>query len=105
MVREKGLEPTRLSTLEPKSSASANFAIPANFFIVMVGEAGFEPTNTRVKVWCLTAWRHPNDKMGWITGFEPVASRATIWRSNQLSYTHHKNKWCAWRESNPRHTD
>ena len=22
--------------------------------------AGFEPTNARVKVWCLTAWRHPN---------------------------------------------
>lgn len=21
---------------------------------------GFEPTNTRVKVWCLTTWRHPN---------------------------------------------
>ena len=21
--------------------------------------AGFEPTNARVKVWCLTAWRHP----------------------------------------------
>jgi hypothetical protein len=21
---------------------------------------GFEPTNARVKVWCLTAWRHPN---------------------------------------------
>ena len=26
----------------------------------MVGMAGFEPTNARVKVWCLTAWRHPN---------------------------------------------
>ena len=24
------------------------------------GMAGFEPTNARVKVWCLTAWRHPN---------------------------------------------
>lgn len=22
--------------------------------------AGFEPTNARVKVWCLTAWRHLN---------------------------------------------
>ena len=21
--------------------------------------AGFEPTDARVKVWCLTAWRHP----------------------------------------------
>ena len=26
----------------------------------LAGMAGFEPTNTRVKVWCLTAWRHPN---------------------------------------------
>ena len=26
----------------------------------MAGMAGFEPTNARVKVWCLTAWRHPN---------------------------------------------
>ena len=25
----------------------------------MAGMAGFEPTNARVKVWCLTAWRHP----------------------------------------------
>ncbi len=25
----------------------------------LAGMAGFEPTNTRVKVWCLTAWRHP----------------------------------------------
>ena len=29
MVRVKGLEPSRLLTLEPKSSASANSAIPA----------------------------------------------------------------------------
>ena len=27
----------------------------------MAGMAGFEPTNARVKVWCLTAWRHPNE--------------------------------------------
>ena len=25
--------------------------------------AGFEPTNARVKVWCLTAWRHPNEML------------------------------------------
>ena len=28
--------------------------------IFLAGMAGFEPTNARVKVWCLTAWRHPN---------------------------------------------
>ena len=26
----------------------------------MAGVAGFGPTNARVKVWCLTAWLHPN---------------------------------------------
>ena len=26
----------------------------------MAGMAGLEPTNARVKVWCLTTWRHPN---------------------------------------------
>ena len=31
-----------------------------NQTLIMAGMAGFEPTNARVKVWCLTAWRHPN---------------------------------------------
>ena len=26
----------------------------------VAGMAGLEPANARVKVWCLTAWRHPN---------------------------------------------
>ena len=26
----------------------------------MAGVAGFEPTNTGIKIRCLTAWRHPN---------------------------------------------
>ena len=25
----------------------------------LAGMAGFEPTDARVKVWCLTSWRHP----------------------------------------------
>ena len=27
----------------------------------LAGVAGFEPTRARVKVSCLTAWRHPNE--------------------------------------------
>ncbi len=42
----------------------------------MAGVAGFEPTNARVKVWCLTAWRHPSillsqdfpDSIAWLRG-------------------------------------
>ena len=34
--------------------------IPERFFVFMTGLAGFEPTNDRVKVCCLTAWREPN---------------------------------------------
>ncbi len=26
---------------------------------LLIGVAGFEPTNARVKVWCLTAWLYP----------------------------------------------
>ena len=32
----------------------------------MAGVAGFGPTNARVKVWCLTAWLHPNEIFGYI---------------------------------------
>ncbi len=28
----------------------------------MAGVQGFEPRNARTKTWCLTAWRHPNNK-------------------------------------------
>ena len=45
--------------------------------------AGFEPTNARVKVWCLTAWRHPNlnreaPAMGH-TGY--YSTVCTVWQS------------------------
>ena len=48
----------------------------------MAGMAGFEPTNARVKVWCLTAWRHPNvmkrcpasDTFGIIARTNPVCN-------------------------------
>ena len=59
LVQMKGVEPPRLSALDPKSSASANFATSALLLFLMAGIAGFEPTNARVKVWCLTTWRYP----------------------------------------------
>ena len=48
MVRVKGLEPPRLSTLDPKSSASANSATPAyhcyrELLSLAMSHAGFEP--------------------------------------------------------------
>ncbi len=42
MVRVKGLEPPRHKTLDPKSSASANSATPAN--MKMVSHEGLEPS-------------------------------------------------------------
>ncbi len=40
MVRVKGVEPPRLAALDPKSSASANSATPAN----MMSHEGLEPS-------------------------------------------------------------
>ena len=53
LVTRRGFEP-RTHCL--KGSCSANWASGSD----LAGMAGFEPTNARVKVWCLTAWRHPN---------------------------------------------
>ena len=51
MVRVKGLEPPRLTTLDPKSSASANSATPAqkgqltiHLKCLVMSHVGFEPT-------------------------------------------------------------
>ena len=71
LVQVKGVEPIRRQALDPKSSASANSATPAckckaiiyqpikKIKRFLAGIAGFEPTNARVKVWCLTAWPYP----------------------------------------------
>ena len=46
MVRVKGLEPPCRKALDPKSSASTNFATPANY--KMVDLVGLEPTTARL---------------------------------------------------------
>ena len=48
-------------------------------FKLLAGVAGFEPTNARVKVSCLTAWRHPNIYRGFLT-----ASRLRLCRLKKL---------------------
>ena len=49
--REKSLEISRFLVF-PRSDL--------NWLVIMAGVAGFGPTDARVKVWCLTAWLHPN---------------------------------------------
>lgn len=29
---------------------------------LLAGDEGFEPPNARTKIWCLTAWRIPNNE-------------------------------------------
>ena len=55
----------------------------------MAGVAGFEPTNARIKILCLTTWRHPNTmscqplfNMAGVVGFEPTQ----CWNQNPMPY-------------------
>ena len=49
MVQVTGLEPARIASLDPKSSASANSAIPAKKMVDLVG---LEPTTARLWAGC-----------------------------------------------------
>ena len=98
MVQMKGVEPPRLSALDPKSSASANFATSAYYILLLAGIAGFEPTNARVKVWCLTTWRYPTDKNGVNDGTRTHDNQNHNLALYQLNYVHHI--WCVLRDSN-----
>jgi hypothetical protein len=60
--------------------------LPLNYFRIMAGVAGFEPTHHGVKVRCLTAWLYPNSRRkGRLVGIEPTHARATIWCVNHFA--------------------
>ena len=68
----------------------------------MAGIAGFEPTNTTVKVWCLTAWRYPYDGVN--DGTRTHDNQCHKLALYQLNYVH-LILWCVIRDSNPGHPD
>ena len=63
----------------------------------MAGMAGFEPTNARVKVWCLTAWRHPNILTGhtwyYIIRFSEMQSFFCVRRDDRVYYKFVDTTW------------
>ncbi len=84
MVRVTGLEPACRKALDPKSSASANFATPATgvLYINMAGPAGFEPTMTESKSVALPLGDGPTfyldfTRMGRPRGIEPPSVGTT----------------------------
>ena len=58
---------------------------------VMAGVAGLEPTDARVKVWCLTGLAIPQysieSKMVGVAGFEPAALWSQTRCATKLRYT------------------
>ena len=52
----------------------------------MAGIAGFEPTNTTVKVWCLTAWRYPYGVNDGTRTHDNQCHKLALY---QLNYVHH----------------
>jgi len=51
--------------------------LPLNYFRIMAGLEGIEPTHVGIKIRCLTTWLQPN-KMGRLKGIEPSNAGITI---------------------------
>ena len=53
----------------------------------MAGIAGFEPTNARIKIWCLTAWRYPYGVNDGTRTHDNQCHKLALY---QLNYIHRK---------------
>ena len=101
-VRETGVEPARVSPLDPKSSASANSAtLAAENINKNGGFCGARTRNLRIKSPLLYLLSQEPithySNMARLAGVEPATNGSEVRRSIQLSY---RRTWCAQQESN-----
>ena len=50
----------------------------------LAGVAGFEPTNARIKIWCLTAWRYPYPAQSIISLHKTFCNKINRFFANNL---------------------
>ena len=91
-------------TLDPKSSAYANFATLAKTIFKMVSHTGIEPVTPWLKVKCSTDWAN-GSYYGVIDGTWTRDNQCHKLALYQLNYGHHyKFFWSGKRGSNSRHS-